>query len=113
MYAWFIFLRPGRCYLRISASLKQSSETFVDEFFKSGAGTHGIRDRHAQARALRGQQLGRVALAQRGGIQTNAGASDRRVGAPAKTQIQIYRVEDIPQRIARMSHHFLPTAVLP
>src|SRR5260370_41710891 len=100
MYAWFIFLRPGRCYLRISASLKQSRETIVDEFFKSGAGTHGIRDRHAQARALRGQQLGRVALAQRGGVQTNAAASDRRVGAPPKTPIEIARVDAVPRSVA-------------
>src|SRR5258708_1353342 len=112
MYAWFLFLRPGRCYLRISASLKRSSETLVDEFFKSGAGTHGIRDRYAKARALRGQQLGRVGLAQRRGIQADAGASDRGVGAPAKAQIQIDRVEDIRQRIAGMSQHLLAIDVV-
>src|SRR5258708_32822954 len=113
MYAWFLFLRPGRCYLRTFTSRKRSlRETFIHELLEGRAGANGIGDRHAQPRALRNEQLSCVALAEAGGIQTDARAPNRRVGAAAEPQIQIDGVEHIRPRIAGGSEHFLAIDVV-
>src|SRR5450432_1066258 len=113
MYAWFLFLRPGRCYLRIFTPRKRSlRETFVHELLEGRARAYGIGNRYAQPRALGSEQFVGIACAEPGGIQTDAGAPDRGIGAAAEPQIQVDGVEDVRQRVAWMSQHFLAIDVV-
>src|SRR3546814_7886229 len=93
-------------------STPMSCQAILHQPLQRRTAPHRVGHRAAEALALGGEHALRVRRLQRRGVETDAGAADRRVGAATKPQRQVDRLLDAWQHEIRIAQYALATVLV-